>query len=121
MMSASIPKPITTTSLERDYSVSPDMREEDGQAVTSAETIIPQAPDSDAVNTGLDVGFVAELVTRTLRGLHKVNGHLVRTDATLSSDGIIAVEVARVRFGGEDVTVRVMLHPIGAQHATRGQ
>jgi hypothetical protein len=68
--------------------------------------------DSDtAAKTGLDVRSVAELVTRTLCGLHRLNGHFVRLKATLGDNGYIAIEVTRVCLGGEDATVRMLLHP----------
>jgi hypothetical protein len=57
------------------------------------------------------VRSVAELVTQTLRGMHRLNGHFVRMKATLGDDGYIIVEVTRVHLDGEDATVRVLLHP----------
>lgn len=72
----------------------------------------PEAPNSEApAETGLDVRSVAELVAARLCGLHRVNDHFVRMDATLGDDGYIDVEVTRVYFIGENVTVRVLLQP----------
>jgi hypothetical protein len=77
----------------------------------------PEEPNSEAPNsealaeTGLDIRSIAELVAARLCGLHKVNDHFVRIDATLGDDGYIDVDVTRVYFIGENVTVRVLLQP----------
>ena len=69
------------------------------------------APDFDtAMNVGLDDRRVAELVTHTLCGLHRLDGHFVRMNATLGDDGYVAVDVTCVHFSGEDTTMRVLLH-----------
>lgn len=61
--------------------------------------------------TGLEIRSIAEMIAARLCGLHRVNDHFVRMDATLSSDGYIDLEVTRVYFGGANVTVRVLLKP----------
>lgn len=66
---------------------------------------------SAPADTALGLRSVAELVTSTLCGLHRLNGHFVRMNATLGDDGYIAVDVTRVSLTGEDATVRVLLHP----------
>jgi hypothetical protein len=65
--------------------------------------------DTAAV-VGLDDRCVAELVTQTLCGLHRLDGHFVRVNATLGDDGYVAVDVTRVSFDGADSTMRVLLH-----------
>ncbi|MGA9311690.1 MAG: hypothetical protein WBV74_15135 [Pseudonocardiaceae bacterium] len=76
---------------------------------------VQSAPsDAPGLDTEKDIGFddrcVAELVTRALCGMHRVNGYFVRMNATLGDDGYVAVDVTRVYFNGEDTTVRVLLH-----------
>jgi hypothetical protein len=74
--------------------------------------MLAETPDFDAPSdTGLPVRSVAELVAATLCGLHTVDGHFVDMNATLGDDGYIDVEVTRVYFDGENVTMRVLLHP----------
>jgi hypothetical protein len=77
-------------------------------------TVQPAPAQAPGLDTGADFGFddrgVAELVTRTLRGLHKLNGNFVRMNATLGGDGYVAVDVTRVYFNGEDITIRLLLH-----------
>jgi hypothetical protein len=76
-----------------------------------AQSAPAEAPDFDtAVDTGFDDRCVAELVTRALCGLHKLDGYFVRMNATLGDDGYVAVEVTRVYFEGEDTAMRVLLH-----------
>ncbi len=76
-----------------------------------AQSAPAEAPDYDtAVDTVLDDRSVAELVTRTLCGLHRLDGDFVRMNATLGDDGYVAVDVTRVYFHGEDTTMRVLLH-----------
>lgn len=76
-----------------------------------AQSAPAEAPDFDtAADTGLDDRCVAELVTRTLCGLHRLDGYFVRMNATLGDDGYVAVDVTRVYFAGEDTTMRVLLH-----------
>jgi hypothetical protein len=65
----------------------------------------------ELADAGLGVRSVAELVTATLSGLHRIGDHFIRMDAALGEDGYIDVEVTRVFFNGEDVTVRVLLYP----------
>lgn len=74
-----------------------------------------QPAPAEALDTQTDIGLfddrgVAELVTRLLCGMHRLNGHFVRMNATLGDDGYVAVDVTRVYFNGEDTTVRVLLH-----------
>ncbi|MGH3685293.1 MAG: hypothetical protein ACRDRU_20280 [Pseudonocardiaceae bacterium] len=71
------------------------------------------AASGTPADTVLGIRSVAELVAHTLRGLHRCNDHFVRMNATLGEDGYIAVELTRVSIGGEDATVRVLLHPTG--------
>ena len=82
--------------------------------VESAMTVQSASSDAPGLDTEEDIGFadrcVAELVTRALCGMHRVNGHFVRMNATLGDDGYVAVEVTRVYFNGEDTTMRVLLH-----------
>jgi hypothetical protein len=77
-------------------------------------TVQPAPAQAPGLETEADIGFhdrgVAELVTRTLCGLHRLNGHFVRMNASLGDDGYIAVDVTRMYFNGEDVTIRVLLH-----------
>jgi hypothetical protein len=77
-------------------------------------TFQPASPQALGLETEADIGFddrsVAELVTRTLCGLHRMNGHFVRINANLGDDGYVAVDVTRMYFNGEDVTIRVLLH-----------
>ncbi|MGH3779193.1 MAG: hypothetical protein ACRDRO_00825 [Pseudonocardiaceae bacterium] len=84
-----------------------------------------EAPDFDTpVDTGLDDRCVAELVTRTLCGLHRLDGHFVRMNATLGDDGYVAVDVTRVYFNGQDTTMRVLLHlatPVPVTPQSRAQ
>lgn len=77
-----------------------------------------------AVDIGLDDRCVAELVTRILCGLHRLDGHFVRMNATLGDDGYIAVDVTRVHFNGEDTAMRVLLHlttPVPVTPQSRSQ
>lgn len=69
-----------------------------------------QAPEA-ASDTRLEIRAVAELVATTMCGLHRLHGRFVRVNATLGDDGYINVEVTRMFFDGEDVTVRVLLYP----------
>ncbi len=72
----------------------------------------PKAQELDELaDAGLGVRSVAELVTAMLSGLYKVDDHFVRMNAALGEDGYIDVEVTRVFFNREDVTVRVLLYP----------
>jgi hypothetical protein len=84
-----------------------------------------EGPDLDtAADVGLDDRGVAELVTRTLCGLHKLDGHFVRMNATLGDDGYVAVDVTRVHFNHEDTTMRVLLHlttPVPVTRQSRAQ
>lgn len=77
-------------------------------------TVQPAPAQAPGFETEADFGFndrgVAELVTRTLCGLHKLNGNFVRMNATLGDDGYVAVDVTRVYFNGEDTTIRLLLH-----------
>jgi hypothetical protein len=90
--------------------------------VQSAPT---EAPGCDtAADIGLDDRRVAELVTQTLCGLHRLDGHFVRMNATLGGDGYVAVDVTRVYFNGEDTTMRVLLHlatPVPVTPQSRAQ
>lgn len=73
------------------------------------------APNAQALaTTELGIRPVAELVAETVRGLHKVDGTLVRVQASVGDDGYIDVAVTRVNFFGEDATVRVLLYPTAA-------
>jgi hypothetical protein len=86
---------------------------------------VDAAPDFDtAAAIGLDDRCVAELVTQTLCGLHRLDGHFVRMSATLGDDGYIAVDVTRIYFNGDDTTMRVLLHltapvPVTSQSRTQ--
>ena len=77
-------------------------------------TVQPAPARAPGLETEADIEFddrgVAELVTRTLCGLHRLNGHFVRMNASLGDDGYVAVDVTRMYFNGEDVTIRVLLH-----------
>ncbi|MBV8539970.1 MAG: hypothetical protein JO063_05080 [Pseudonocardiales bacterium] len=66
--------------------------------------------------TGLEARSIAQLVAAKLCGLHKVNDYFIRMDATVSDDGCIDLEVTRVYFGGENVTVRMLLQPTAPVH-----
>jgi hypothetical protein len=71
-----------------------------------------EVPDSEVpAETGLEVRSIAEMVATRLCGLHRVNDHFIRMDAILGDDGYIDLEVTRVYFGGENVTVRMRLQP----------
>jgi hypothetical protein len=77
-----------------------------------------------ATDVGLDDRCVAELVTQTLCGLHRLDGHFVRVNATLGDDGYVALDVTRVSFNGADSTMRVLLHfttpvPVTSQPRTQ--
>lgn len=61
-------------------------------------------------DSGLEVASIAELITQRLCGLHRVNDHFVRIEATLGNDGYIALDVTRIDCPGEDPTIRVLLH-----------
>jgi len=77
-----------------------------------------------AAEVGLDDRCVAELVTQTLCGLHRLDGHFVRVNATLDDDGYVAVDVTRVSFDGADTAMRVLLHlttPVPVTSQPRGQ
>jgi hypothetical protein len=82
--------------------------------VEAPMTVQPAPAQARGLDTEADFGFddrgVAELVTRTLCGLHKLNGSFVRMNATLGDDGYVAVDVTRVYFNGEDTTIRLLLH-----------
>ena len=82
--------------------------------VEAPMTVQPAPAQAPGFETEADFGFndrgVAELVTRTLCGLHKLNGNFVRMNATLGDDGYVAVDVTRVYFNGEDTTIRLLLH-----------
>ena len=84
----------------------------------------PQAPGFETeADFGFDDRGVAELVTQTLCGLHKMNGNFVRMNATLGDDGYVAVDVTRVYFNGEDTTIRLLLHlttPVSVIAQSRG-
>jgi hypothetical protein len=77
-------------------------------------TVQPAPAEAPGLDTKAEIGFddrcVAELVTRALCGLHRLNGDFVRMNATLGDDGYVAVDVTRVYFNGEDTTMRVLLH-----------
>lgn len=62
-------------------------------------------------DSGLGVASIAELITHSLCGLHRVKDHFVRIEATLENDGYIALDVTRIDCTGEDTTIRVLLHP----------
>ncbi|MBV9164329.1 MAG: hypothetical protein JO281_22925 [Pseudonocardiales bacterium] len=71
-----------------------------------------EAPSSGApAETGLEIRSIAELVAAKLCGLSRVDDHFIRMDATVGDDGCIGVEVTRVYFNSENVTVRVLLQP----------
>jgi hypothetical protein len=72
----------------------------------------------ESTETGLAVRSVAELVATTLCGLRKVNNRFVQVNAALGDDGYIDVELTRVYFDGENVTMRVLLHPTAAVPVT---
>ncbi|MGH3719457.1 MAG: hypothetical protein ACRDRI_11595 [Pseudonocardiaceae bacterium] len=78
-------------------------------------TIKPTPPEMSnfeaPAGTGLEARSIAELVAARLCGLHRVNDHFVRMDAILGADGYIGLEVTRVYFDGENVTVRMLLQP----------
>jgi hypothetical protein len=90
--------------------------------------VINRSADARDFDTAADVGLddrcVAELVTQTLCGLHRLDGHFVRVNATLDDDGYVAVDVTRVSFDGADTTMRVLLHlttPVPVTSQPRGQ
>lgn len=96
--------------------------------VESAMTVPPTSAEAPGFDIEEDIGFddrgVAELVTRTLCGLHRLNGHFVHMNATLGDDGYVAVDVTRVYFNGEDTTMRVLLHlatPVRVTPQSRAQ
>ncbi|MGH3770387.1 MAG: hypothetical protein ACRDRW_03140 [Pseudonocardiaceae bacterium] len=71
-----------------------------------------ETPNFEAsTGTGLEARSIAELVATRLCGLHRVNDYFVRMDAILGDDGYIGLEVTRVYFDGENVTVRLLLQP----------
>ena len=76
-------------------------------------------------DAGLDGRCVAELITHTLCGLHRCDGHFVQMKATLGDDGYIAVDVTRVHLDGDDAVVRVLLRltgpvPVTSRSLTEG-
>jgi hypothetical protein len=71
--------------------------------------ITQPAPPQGAA--GIGVQAVAQLVAATACGLHRLNDHFVRVNATVGDDGYIDVEATRVNFTDENVTVRVLLYP----------
>jgi hypothetical protein len=83
-----------------------------GEELMTADSALAEAPDFDALaDTGLAVRSVAEFVAATLCGLRRVNGYFVHVNAAVGDDGYVAVEVTRVCFDSENVTLRVLLHP----------
>ena len=84
-------------------------------------TASPEAPLLDAAGgPGLSMQSVAQLVTGTLCGVHRVDGQFVRVNATVGDDGYIDVDVTHIDFTAENATVRVLLYPTAAQPVPPG-
>jgi hypothetical protein len=89
-------------------------------APSEAPNSSPEAPHPGATaDQDLTVRSLAEFVATTLSGMHGVNGQFLCVKASVGDDGYIDVEVVRVSFSGEDVTVRVLLHPTAPVPASR--
>ena len=78
--------------------------------ITRPEITRPEITGTDATaNTEWGIHAVAELMTTTLSGLHRLDDHFVCMNATLGDDGCIELTATLVRIAGEDVTIRVLL------------